>query len=411
MPSYYLIDVWDRQVHGISSPQHRFAVKTPAGGFGDAEADFQHQAGLLGGGGAHVEAEGVFDEAGAGLAGQGDGVVLAVIAHDLLGGMADKQRQLVLQGAAAVAALDEDMRPRAFVDIDQVEEDLQHAPVVEIEMVAEGGPAEVGFRGRSGRKAPPDPGGDDPGLSAEIMARHVSKERIVLDGADGFAFERAFEEMAAEQGAAVTLFGLGVIGGQEFELAIEVAEAGGRMGEGGNLPVDMVGQDEIGREAVGLQGADDGIAFYAGKQRRAGCGVDDRPSPGCAPMQIAEWHGAREDEHGQPAGIFPDIGEIGGDAHRHALEGIALAGDTFQVGCRGGLHLGLSEQSAGASRQVEGPRITGGGNTFSGVGNGGSGHEGEACVPSAIGLLAVNWWSAVASGRRLALRRQPSPRL
>lgn len=80
-------------------------MKPPARRRGYAEADFHHQPRRVRRHGAHVQAERVLDEAEASFAGQRHRALLAIGVQDLLGGMADQQGQLMLDGAAIVAVL------------------------------------------------------------------------------------------------------------------------------------------------------------------------------------------------------------------------------------------------------------------------------------------------------------------
>ena len=116
-----------------------------------------------------MEAERILDETMTRLSGQRHGVVRSVEIEDFTCRVADKKRQLVFEPPAVMAPFDIDMRAGVFIDIDQVEEELQHTPVVQVEMVfVQRCQAPVRFA-RLRRKTPPDARGDQLGLRAEIL--------------------------------------------------------------------------------------------------------------------------------------------------------------------------------------------------------------------------------------------------
>lgn len=227
----------------------------------DAEADLHHQARLPRGHGSHVEAERILHEAGSGLAGQRQRIRLSIIIEHLVRRMPHQQSQLMPELAAAVASLDEDVRACALVHVDEIEEELQHPPVVEIEVIfIQRGKASVGLGSLRG-EAPPDAGGDHLGLAAEILASDIDQQRIALHRHDGFAIKRAFEEVSAQNRPPEAGFRLSVFAGDKFELPVEIAVAAGFSGEFGDLSMDVLRQHQARIDTIRSQRIDDSAAL------------------------------------------------------------------------------------------------------------------------------------------------------
>ena len=104
----------------------------------------------------------------------------------------DEQGHPMSEGPPLMAAADIDMRAAAFVHRREIEEEFQHAPVIEIEMILilRGGP-HIGIGRASRGKAPPDARSDQARLGAEIMGGDFAEERIALHGESRLALTRS----------------------------------------------------------------------------------------------------------------------------------------------------------------------------------------------------------------------------
>ena len=88
-----------------------------------------------------METKRVLDKTGPSLSRQRDSIIFTIKIQNFIRWVAYEQRQLVLHSPTIMAASDVDVRACIRIDVGQIEEELQHSPIIEIEMEFERGPA------------------------------------------------------------------------------------------------------------------------------------------------------------------------------------------------------------------------------------------------------------------------------
>ncbi len=90
-----------------------------------------------------MKSERIFNEAGPGFTCQLDNIFRAIILQHFLCRMPHKKRKLMLQTATIMATTNIDVRAAVLVHVRQIKKELQHTPVIKIEMIFEGRTAQI----------------------------------------------------------------------------------------------------------------------------------------------------------------------------------------------------------------------------------------------------------------------------